>query len=134
MIFTNIFSKIFSNGQYDVIKQWYYFVPKTKSFKKIEGDIPEGSLTLFYEGLPQCDVNVTEGCRHFNVKLFDYEQYLQRNLKTVESLKPLEEKSGIIRRRDKRGIIHRIDFNTDYYDIIDYIRLKASILETKSNK
>ena len=122
MIFANILSKIFSNGQYDVVKQWYYFVPDTKSFRKIEGDFPKDSLTLLYEGLPQCDVNITEGCRSFNVKLFGHEQYLQRNLKHVESLKPLDDKSGIIRKKGS---------NTEYYDIIDHIRIKASTLEKR---
>jgi hypothetical protein len=111
---------IFSDGQFDVMRQWYVFEPKAKRFKKVEGDIPRYALALYFTAVPEKPEDFSSGSRGFSLTLFDYDKTLDKSIKFVEKVK---------------GVIDRKGPNTDYYNKVNYMRRRATeIIEKEKQK
>lgn len=110
---------IFSDGQFDVMRQWYFFEPKTKRFKKVEGDIPRYALALYFTAVPEKSDDFSSGRRDFSLTLFDYDKELDKSIKFVEKV---------------NGVIARKGPNNDYYSKLNYMRRKATEIFEKEKQ
>lgn len=100
---------IFSNGQFDVKEQCYYFDPESKRFKKIKDRVPENAIIIHYTGLYKSPETTAEGIKEFTISLFEYSE-------------PLETITGTI---CKKGS------NEDYHSKMRYMIKRASELFEK---
>jgi hypothetical protein len=107
--------RIFSDGQFDVMHQWYAFEPKKErlgSFKKVDGITPD-SIALYFLSVPKGPEDYQS--RGFTLVLFDYNKRI-----TAGNIK---------------GIIDRKGPNYDYYSKVNYMRRRAAkILEEKKQE
>jgi len=105
---------IFSEGQFDIWKQWYVFDPKKGgwpgSFKKVES-IPSNSVVLYYQsGVP------------YPTRPFSSSQSSKFLLTLHDYSIPVESVVGVINNKGD---------NKNYYDKVNYLRRKAAKMLAK---
>lgn len=98
-----------TNGQFDEVLGKYVFDHDSKTFKKIEGEIPKDAIVMYYTSSYTSEETAIEEIKDFNLSLFEYG-------KPVESV---------------NGTISKADPNHDYYEKVDFMRKKASELLKK---
>ena len=106
--------RIFSNGQFDIWKQWYVFDPKKGgypgSFKKANKISSDLIVLRYISSHPETIKTNSVQSRDFLLTIFNYK-------KRVEEIE---------------GVINSKGYNKDYYSKVNYMRKKAAELCAKN--